>query len=400
MLDQSCLNNKFTCQVISSLQDFDDVVDEWSQFLKLRSNQYNFWQNPNVIRSEYERKNKNLKLLIIILRNQGIIQCIAPCIIENKKFDLMISVIKLPSPCLNILKVLGNSFVFDAEAHIPNCMDAIFECLKSYIKYFDLINIENLSVPGPLWSYFEKPTSPQCKYYRLVISSPKMEKNIKHTLAERYEDWLSSLSRQKRRGILRQTKNFYKKAPGNVELIRITAVDQVRQFLTWLDMLFPKTWQAKTFNMWNRYTETEVFFYESIASYELLRSYMLMCNDKPVAFLIAFQCSGVCEYHEIGFDQSYNKLSPGSVLLHLVLQDMYDHNKPRELDFGFGENEYKKRLGNTETVSSNAYILIPNLWRNIVYLQRFFYLIENKTRRFLVSLNLDNFVRRVLKRRI
>ena len=116
-------------------------------------------------------------------------------------------------------------------------------------------------------------------------------------------------------------------------------------------------------------------------------------------FLIAFQYNDVFLHAECGYDPEFSKQGVGSVLNYLMLQDLYELNKPDELDFGFGENEYKKILGNRADNAFEAYITQPNLLGFLVRVQQYLNHLEERIRQFLIKSRLDNIIRKILKRK-
>ncbi len=80
-----------------------------------------------------------------------------------------------------------------------------------------------------------------------------------------------------------------------------------------------------------------------LAESSMLRCYLLYMREDPVAFIRGYQYEGTYYYEEIGFDKDFRHLEPGTGLNFFVLQDLFSHDKPQRLDFGFGENDYKRK---------------------------------------------------------
>jgi CelD/BcsL family acetyltransferase involved in cellulose biosynthesis len=49
----------------------------------------------------------------------------------------------------------------------------------------------------------------------------------------------------------------------------------------------------------------------------------------------------------MGFNAHCAALSPGIVLMLLLVEDLFTHDPPRLIDFGSGDHEYKRSLGNS-----------------------------------------------------
>jgi CelD/BcsL family acetyltransferase involved in cellulose biosynthesis len=73
---------------------------------------------------------------------------------------------------------------------------------------------------------------------------------------------------------------------------------------------------------------------------------VLARGDEPIAFVVGTQESGVYHYEHPAYDPSWGAYNPGTVLLHRMLEDLFAYDRPAQLDFGPGENEYKRLYSN------------------------------------------------------
>ena len=103
--------------------------------------------------------------------------------------------------------------------------------------------------------------------------------------------------------------------------------------------------------------------YRLLAEKGLLRSYVLIGNNEPWAFILGFQWEGVYHYSNIAFDDKWSDLSPGTVAFYLMLEDLHAHNKPDILSFGICDASYKKRFG-TRVSYDRSLVLFRNNIRN------------------------------------
>jgi CelD/BcsL family acetyltransferase involved in cellulose biosynthesis len=53
----------------------------------------------------------------------------------------------------------------------------------------------------------------------------------------------------------------------------------------------------------------------------------------------------VFHYSDIAYDESHSALSPGKVLLYLLIDDLHRWNVPAVINFGVGEAGYKRHFG-------------------------------------------------------
>jgi CelD/BcsL family acetyltransferase involved in cellulose biosynthesis len=206
---------------------------------------------------------------------------------------------------------------------------------------------------------------------------------------------MAALTPSTRQELRRKTRRLMNDNQG--KLVKVTRPEQVPEFLDQLDAVYHTSWQAKTFGYQAKNTEAQRRRFDRIAAQGWLRSYVLLQDKQPIAFELGYQYGGRYYGEECGFDPAHAKLGAGSVLMHLVIEDLYKEDKPALLDFGFGDAPYKRSFGNTEHDAASLYLAPPNVWRQLLTLQRGLNYLDVNVRSLLVKSRLDGLVRRILK---
>ena len=94
-----------------------------------------------------------------------------------------------------------------------------------------------------------------------------------------------------------------------------------------------------------------------------LRGYLLYIDEIPCAYYICQIFKEIFSFHFSGFDERYKNYSPGVVLLKYVLEDIYKHEKNiKEIDWGMGDQIFKKHLGNYSFKVGSIYIFPPTFY--------------------------------------
>ena len=106
---------------------------------------------------------------------------------------------------------------------------------------------------------------------------------------------------------------------------------------------------------------------KGFARAKILRSYLLKCGDMPCAYAVGAQYGGVFQFMDTRFVEAYDavKQSPGMVLIDLILEDLFRHEKPRFFNFGKGDAFYKQRYANW-TLSDSSILLFRRTLGNRV----------------------------------
>lgn len=387
----------YSAQMISSPDEIKKIAQELEHFLLNEADEHSFQHNPYFILAEHER-NPNLIPFIILIRSSLKIACAAFGHIARKPFKLSISVIQLPAPKLRMLDLHGNGVVFSKNHAKENSITALFETLQQLKPTIDLINLNEIEWESPLWQYTTKHFSSRKTFFRLTSASAKKEIICWHVLHKSYEDWYTSLRPKTRKRISWEKNRFENRAPQPVTIQCIREAEQVAGFINNVEIIKKDTWQTKTFSNNHHTPKDDIKYFEKFAIRGWLRSYLLVCGDKPVAYELSVQYRDECIFLERGYAQSFRDLAPGTYLTYFILQHCYNDTPPKKINFGYGENEFKKRLSTLTKDASYAYLTMPNLGRLLVSLQQLLNLFEKGIRSILQKANLDRQVRRLLKR--
>jgi len=90
------------------------------------------------------------------------------------------------------------------------------------------------------------------------------------------------------------------------------------------------------------------------------RLYLLEHQDKIICALYGFLFNNSFYAYQSGFDPSWSKYSPGSVIIHIALEDLREE-KVRDFDFLGGKSSYKQYWSET-TRRMNNYLIYGNTW--------------------------------------
>jgi len=389
--------SEYTAQIVSSSDEIMEIAQELEHFLLHEAEEHSFQQNPYVILAEHER-NPNLIPLIILIRCSLKITCVFFGHITNRPFKLSFSVIQLPAPKLRMLDLHGNGVVFSKKHDKKSCITAFFNTVKLLKPTIELINLNEIEWESPLWQYATENFSSRKTFYRLNAASAKKEILCWHVLHGSHEEWYTSLRHKTRKRISWEKNRFESRAPQPVTIQCIRNQEQVADFIRHIEAIRKDAWQTKTFSTNPHSLADDIKYFEQFALHGWLRSYLLLCGDTPVAYELSVQYRSECIFLERGYAQSFRDLAPGTYLTYFILQHCYNDNPPQKINFGYGENEFKKRLSNLTKDASYAYLTMPNRGRLLVSVQQLLNLCEKGIRNILTKANLDRHVRRLLKR--
>jgi CelD/BcsL family acetyltransferase involved in cellulose biosynthesis len=174
-------------------------------------------------------------------------------------------------------------------------------------------------------------------------------------------------------------KKFSKKSRGNLQrMVRKLAetnggVADVREFRTPEEMAIFRDaavaisrasykselgWGFQEEESFARETELE-------AAQGRVRGYVLMSGDQPAAYVFCRIDHDVIVYKHIGYDQRFTQYSPGTALLYLVLERLFNEGEFIMLDFDGTEYYPYKEFFSTRTIKCARVIWFKPTIRNI-----------------------------------
>lgn len=248
-------------------------------------------------------------------------------------------------------RLVGDRILGDQQEETLNLLaEAVPEKLQSEINC-DFLLIEDLEENSTFWNAIQRTSGRGCH----IFSPTSIQKRYSLELPETAEAYWGSFT-SKTRGKLRRRRKSLQKA-GEVALHVYESVKDITDFLEQAHQVSLKTWQTHQLGLRIKNDEQELKLFTFLSEHDAFRSFVLTLDDKPVAFIVGNQYNGTFHHEEIGYDADLRKLSPGQVLLGMVIDEFYSHNRPAAIDFGLGDAEYKQIMSNRETQSGTLWLM-------------------------------------------
>jgi CelD/BcsL family acetyltransferase involved in cellulose biosynthesis len=302
----------------------------------------------------------------------GDIVGVVPVLFKNYSFQYYISRYPLMTLQLKAAHILGSVPMLPAERQVHAQLLGLLLETEADCVYMDTVPVES-----PL----RKLVMETKRQGYLVYAPGGARPWHLLQLPASSEEYLSRMNSKTRSTLKRKAKKLAASGGGKPEMVRIDSEHQVGNFLADAVKVSCNSWQHNILG--NRISDSaeERAWGESLARLGLLRSYLLKCGGHPCAFVVGHQFRGVFHYVELGYDRDFEDYSPGTILLHMLIQDLCDHRPPTLLDFGMGDAAYKRRFGNMQREDTSiiafrktlkSYLLIGShkLFRSLVRMAR------------------------------
>lgn len=235
----------------------------------------------------------------------------------------------------------------------PRALDTVFEALaRGAGADYDVLFFEDLLLDSTLWRYLHESPLVRRSFVLYAPEPPREHSFI--DMGSSFDDYLGKFS-AKTRSTLRRKVNKLRRQ-GELTMTRVTEADQVAAFARGAASVSRRSYQFTLFGTGIRRPDAFARELAAIARLGWLRCYLLELDGRPCSFMIGYQDERAFYYIDVAFDQAFNRLSVGTVLQYLVLEDLYRHRTPALFDFCGGHGEHKVFFENRHVLGTDVFL--------------------------------------------
>jgi len=219
--------------------------------------------------------------------------------------------------------------------------------------------IESLQIPASADGILLRSTTIKTKLRRLSFDTkrltyvPRQYERYYVDLSTTYDEYLDSFSRKSRSNLRRKLRKFERRTDGNLRVATYKSEKELEEFYVHARSISEKTYQERLLDAG---LPVDAGFRVQMlkeARNGNVRAYLLFMRERAVAYLYSPIRNGVVQYAFLGYLPDHADLSPGTVLLWLVMEELFSEAKHRLFDFTEGGDSSKhsqKRLFSTGSV--------------------------------------------------
>ena len=170
-----------------------------------------------------------------------------------------------------------------------------------------------------------------------------------------FAGYLSKLQKETRHNLRRRVRRYAEACGGTVEWREFRHVSEMIEFHRLASEVSSKTYQHRLLRAG---IDAAPSFREELvrgALADRVRGYLLFHRGSPIAYQLARARSTDLVFEKTGFDPAYAAHSPGMVLHHVILEQLFASGEFRQLDFGEGAYEYKASLATGSIEAAEIY---------------------------------------------
>jgi Acetyltransferase (GNAT) domain len=305
----------------------------WSRLVEERGDPFAVHQSP-IWFDHLEASRFGLGCSVAVARtDSGEIVGIAPLYLDHHPIVLhSVRRIRLRTRPLKILSIAGGQPTVALEGiSYSGLVSRLIEANPS----LEGISLHGVPVGSDFHAYVTRSIEITKRFF--VCQRAGLEQIQTIPLPETYQAFLDRYDSKRRYNIRRQIRTLREFTEGRLEFRRITAPEDVQFFLearSTMGRVRASVPQGEP----NRIEPTELARLQDQAVRGLLRCYLLLDGDRPLASILGCQYGGVYMLGETRYNPAYEKHSPGTSLFHLAIEDLLSNNdmKPKLVSLGYG----------------------------------------------------------------
>src|ERR1700678_1712761 len=305
--------------------------DEISRFLKpwiechRRFPGHTLHSDPEWIAQRFKHEKENVRVFLV--EKAGEIVGAVPFVLNREPLVCELGQFALSRIPLRTLCLQGYTLNVPEEVA---AYDKLFgQILRSDA---DAIYIENAKTSSFLWSYLRSSALSRQGFRFYTKTGP-----LPHCLVRldgTFEGYLKRFSSKARKNRLRELRTLRERGP--LTLLRVSQPSELDAFLEAARDISRKTWQFKRFGrvLAARDPETVRGELQFLAERGWLRSYVLKCHGVPCSFILGHQYASSFYAESVGVDDAWRSYSVGTVIMLLVVENLFEEEPPEFYDFG------------------------------------------------------------------
>ena len=329
--------------------EVESLRDTWSKWPGHRDSEIDFYLM--IVRSYPEV----LRPHVIALYRKGQPEAILIGRLEEKRFAFKVGYLTLFRPrarCLDFVYdgLRGNASLENTEILVREVMN----CLRS--GEADLALLEFLPIDSVLYQF-----SRTLPGFLGRDTSPSQTRHESLKLPASIDELYKRMSSKRRSEIRRKAKKFVAQAAAGINVVCYRHPEQLDRIFQDVEEIAKRTYLR---GLGTGFEDNPLVRarLELCASKGWLRAHVLYVGDRPCAYWIGMLCGETFYGEYVGYDPEYRLLSPGMFVMLNVIETFCNGTSGdpvHEVDFGFGNAEYKSALCNSGSVEASVFVFAP-----------------------------------------
>lgn len=350
--------------LLASEEQMKDALlrERWRALLKRTPHLQGLYMSPEWL-DHIDQIEKGASVSVLAHRGpDGAFDGVVPLARAPVELDYVVKHYILRRQIVDAIAILGGQPLLDEQVPL---FDQAFATIAQKFPECDAITLSMVPKESFTWRYLNESRFIRDHFILYVPQIPGAGLTHSINLPNTFDKYNTSLTAKRRANCKRKVKVLHKQGKPPT-LSRFETASQVPDFLEQVIPLSRKTWQHALIGEqltssldWNAKLR-------DLAERDIFRGYVMKCGDQIAAFGLGHQQGGVFHLNITGYDESLGALSPGSVLIYTMIEDLLKHRPVQRLCFCFGDARYKREFGNVHTDTVKLMLFRKNLKNTVL----------------------------------
>ena len=246
-----------------------------------------------------------------------------------------------------------SAILVDSRGPAAMVVDEALRCLTAHHDQWDMATLTNMDASMPTVSSFPE----QCRQCGLPVIGMRGRTSPFVSIAGDFDAYWTSRFNSKRRNTIRHSMKMLAER-GRYHVVDYAAADAKAA----LDLAFQvsaNSWKGRSGSHMTGTAAREAFYRDITASFSekgQIRIWVAFLDSRPIATQYHLTCGKKLYCLVNDFDQAFEELSPGTILLFSILQRLYAEQQVECAGFGWEAYQYKMKwaTGTSAHVSFNS----------------------------------------------
>jgi CelD/BcsL family acetyltransferase involved in cellulose biosynthesis len=166
--------------------------------------------------------------------------------------------------------------------------------------------------------------------------------------------YVAAMDAKRRNDLTRRLRNVYKKLGDHARLRIFSTPGEMEEYGRLMNQVYAKSWHAEAHAVdWQAAPRLALF--QRLAERQQVIGHLLMLGERPIAYVHGYRLGGRYVLDDTGYDEEFAALGVGSALVFQAVQDLLERHPGETIDFGYGDNQYKRVLATRQLACGSLY---------------------------------------------
>lgn len=344
-------NDQLPWATIDSTAALRDLRDELARLAEIPGAASSIVQHPDWLLFELESRGNTVSLHLVLARgDNGRIIGYAPLLARQGTTRVAFGAHQIPVHRGRMLRLLGSGVVA-APPNRASAESTIAAGLKRD-RTVRVIHIQETALPNGLAAALSQGR----QRFASVRSNLLDQLNWTIQPQESLAAYLTRLGSKRRNDLTRRLRNVYKKLGAEAQLRIFDAPQQVDDYCRLMNQVYARSWHAAELAIDWELPARRALFQQLVRNQHMV-GHVLMLGTRPIAYVHGYRLGGRYLLDDTGYDEEFAQLGVGSALVFESVQDLLGHHPHELIDFGYGDNQYKRVLADQQSPCGSLHVV-------------------------------------------